>query len=137
MPPKAVRPADLPASTLAGLVSGATAAGRHYRLQSQLRVKAGSDYIGYVRAVLSPDPILAPSEPRTFGEYDLRLFEDFTAMRDEIRARDAEVGLSRLVAGYAWKWKSKNDPAGWDLELDGVLLPWNRSQVDWIASPTR
>jgi DUF2075 family protein len=133
---QAVRPADLPASTLSALVSKASAAGRHYRLQSQLRVKAGSDYIGYVRGLLRPDPLLAPAEPRTFGEYDLRIFDDFASMRDEIRARDAEVGLSRLVAGYAWPWKSKNDPTGWDIELDGIRMPWNRSQVDWIASPT-
>jgi uncharacterized protein len=133
---QAVRPADLPSSTLTALVTEASTAGRHYRLMSQMRVKAGSDFIGYVRGVLSPDPILAPAEPRDFGEYELRLFDDFAAMRDEIRARDAEVGLSRLVAGYAWKWKSKNDPAGWDIELDGIRMPWNRSQVDWIASPT-
>lgn len=133
---QAVRPADLPSSTLTGLISEATSVGRQHRLQSQLRVKAGSDYIGYVRAVLSPDPILRPTEPRTFGEYDLRFFDDFAAMRDEIRARDAEVGLSRLVAGYAWQWKSKGDPTGWDIELDGIQMPWNRSQVDWIASPT-
>jgi DUF2075 family protein len=133
---QAVRPADLPASTLGALVSEASGAGRIYRLQSQLRVKAGSDYIGYVRSVLSPDPVLAPAEPRSFGDYDLRLFEDFGEMRDEIRSRDAEVGLSRLIAGYAWEWKSKNDPAGWDIELDGIRMPWNRSQVDWIASPT-
>jgi DUF2075 family protein len=133
---QAVRPADLPASTLGALVSEASTAGRLYRLQSQLRVKAGSDYIGYVRAVLSPDPLLAPAEPRTFGEYDLRLFDDFAAMRTEIRARDSELGLSRLVAGYAWKWKSKDDPLGWDIELDGIRMPWNRSQTDWIASPT-
>jgi uncharacterized protein len=133
---QAVRPADLPASTLNAFVSEASAAGRLYRLVSQLRVKAGSDYIGYVRAILSPDPLLAPAEPRTFGDYDLRLFDDFGAMRDEIRARDAQVGLARLVAGYAWEWKSKGDPTGWDIELAGIRMPWNRSQVDWIASPT-
>lgn len=133
---QAVRPADLPVSTLSALVSEASAAGRLYRLVSQLRVKAGSDYIGYVRAVLSPDPLLAPAQPRTFGDYDLRFFDDFGAMRDEIRARDSQVGLARLIAGYAWEWKSKGDPAGWDIELGGIRMPWNRSQVDWIASPT-
>lgn len=133
---QAVRPADLPATTLGALVSEATGADRLYRLHSQLRVKAGSDYIGYVRAILNPDPLLAPTERREFGEYDLRLFDDFATMRVEIRSRDAEVGLARLVAGYAWKWKSKDDPAGWDIELGGIRMPWNRSQVDWIASPT-
>ncbi len=133
---QAVRPADLPAATLGALVSEATSAGRHYRLQSQLRVKAGSDYIGYMRGVLSPDTALALAEPRSFGEYDLQFFDDFVAMRDAIRARDAEVGLSRLIAGYAWEWKSKNQPEGWDIELEGIRMPWNRRQVDWIASPS-
>lgn len=132
---QAVRPADLPASTLEALVSEAQIAGRHYRLQSQLRVKAGSDYIGYVRGILNADSLLAPTERRAFGEYDLRLFDDFGAMRDAIRARDAEVGLSRLVAGFAWKWKSPKDGSGWDIELDGIRMPWNKAPIDWIASP--
>ncbi|WP_420112044.1 DNA/RNA helicase domain-containing protein, partial [Pseudactinotalea sp.] len=53
-----------------------------------------------------------------------------------IRERDAEHGLARLVAGYAWKWRSKGKSGLHDIELDGVALDWNVSDVDWIASKT-
>jgi DUF2075 family protein len=56
-------------------------------------------------------------------------------MHDAIRARDAQVGLSRLLAGYAWEWRSKNDSAAIDIEIDGRKLQWNQTQTDWITSP--
>ena len=43
-------------------------------------------------------------------------------------------GLARLVAGYAWPWRSKTDATAYDIELDGLQLRWNRSQVDWVNS---
>ena len=69
-----------------------------------------------------------------FGDYDLRMFDDVAAMRDAIAARDAEVGLSRLVAGFAWKWVTKNDKSLYDIEIDETKFRWNSTQTDWIAS---
>ena len=59
-------------------------------------------------------------------------------MYAEIQKRESEVKLSRLLAGYGWKWvtKGKSDPHLYDIEIDGVKLPWNRTQLDWISSPT-
>jgi hypothetical protein len=59
-----------------------------------------------------------------------------TGHRDAIRPREQEHGLSRLVAGYAWKWRSRNGTTDHDIALDGVALPWNRTDKDWINSPT-
>lgn len=138
-PEQSVRPADLPPELLRPLVDEAKADGRHYPLVSQLRVKAGEDYIGWVRSILRPgppDPDAPPPAPRDFEDYDLRFFDDLAEMHDAIRERDAEHGLARLVAGYAWEWKSRNDPATFDIELDGRQLRWNTTAIDWIASPT-
>ena len=63
------------------------------------------------------------------------MFCDLGQMRDEIRRRDAEYGLSRLVAGYAWPWRSKADPTAFDIEVDGCRLRWNSVPIDWINSP--
>jgi DUF2075 family protein len=68
--------------------------------------------------------------------YDLRFFENFAEMRTEISKMDAEFGLSRLLAGFAWKWKSKTDPSAIDIEIEGVQLQWNQTQTDWVNSPT-
>lgn len=138
-PEQSVRPADLAPELLRALVDDAKADSRHYPLTSQLRVKAGEDYIGWVRSVLRPGPPEPDAPPLTvpsFEEYDLRFFDDLGEMHDAIRERDAEHGLSRLVAGYAWEWKSRNDPDAYDIELDGRRLQWNRTATEWIASPT-
>lgn len=131
---QSVRPADLPAEILAELVERSREAHRHYRLTSQMRVAAGSDYVGYVRSVLSGPREDSP-EPIGFDGYELRMFDDLVVMREAIRQRDEEFGLARLVAGYAWEWKSRSDPSAFDIEVDGVSLRWNGMQTDWIASP--
>jgi DUF2075 family protein len=131
---QSVRPADLPAQVLHQLVDATRSQNRHYRLMSQMRVKADSDYVGYIRSILARDGS-APARRPDFGDYKFQMFDDLGEMHDAIRARDAEVGLSRLVAGFAWKWVSKGKPGVTDIHLDGVDLPWNRTQTDWIASP--
>ncbi|PCC48896.1 DUF2075 domain-containing protein [Brevibacterium aurantiacum] len=127
-----VRPADLPATKTRELVSRARAAGRLYPLQTQMRISANKDYVGYIRQVLSDNP---PTSREDFGDYDLRLFTDLGGMRRELQKREKEHGLSRLVAGYAWQWKSKNDKTAYDIELDGQQMRWNTTTTDWINSP--
>jgi len=129
---QSVRPADLPSETLSVLVGEAKAANRNYQLLSQMRVQAGSDYVSYIRRILGSG---APVAPEGFDGYGFRLFDNLAEMREEIQRKDAEVGLSRLLAGYAWPWKTKNDKTAFDIDLDGVQLRWNSKQVDWIASP--
>lgn len=130
---QSVRPIDLPARTVDRLHALASATRRSYALRSQMRVRGGDDYIGFVRELMSDNP---PAEPRNFPNYDLRFFDDLGAMRAEILQRDRESGLARLVAGYGWEWVSKDDPAGHDIKIDGLKLAWNRTAVDWINSPT-
>ena len=127
-----VRPADLPATQTKELAAQARTAGRLYPLQTQMRIATDKDYVGYVRSVLSDTP---PTTPETFGDYDLRLFTDLGAMRRELQKREEEYGLSRLVAGYAWPWRSKNDKTAYDIELDGQRMRWNTTTTDWINSP--
>lgn len=127
-----VRPADLPVAMTKELAGEAKKSGRHYPLQTQMRIAADKDYVGYIRALLSNNP---PSEPEDFGDYDLRLFTDIGEMRKELRKREEEFGLSRLVAGYAWPWLSNDDPEAYDIEIDGQRMRWNSTTTDWINSP--
>jgi DUF2075 family protein len=127
---QSVRPHDLSPAALGAEISGAKEAHRFFRLTTQMRVQAGADYVEFVRALLRDE---APSLPE-LGEYELRLFDDLGEMRDAIRQKDAEAGLSRLVAGYAWDWVSKKDPDAYDIELDGERMRWNGTDKDWINS---
>jgi DUF2075 family protein len=69
-----------------------------------------------------------------FGDYDLRFFDSFTEMREEILKKNEEFGLSRILAGYAWKWVSKKDPTKPDIDIEGLKLFWNQTDKDWINS---
>lgn len=136
-PRQSVRPADLDRATVRGLVERAHAESRFHPLVSQLRVEASDEYVSFFADLLSG---LRPVAPR-LGDYDLRMFTDFGAMRDAILRREEEFGLARLAAGYAWEWKSRGttkSPAtqDWDIELDGLRLPWNRTDKEWVTSPT-
>lgn len=128
-----VRPADLPSSHLQRVTAEAQRQGRLHRLRTQHRIRAtGVDYVGYVRAILggrAPRPM-----PDRFAPYDLRFYDDPAAMRDEILRLDRSEGLARLLAGYAWEWKSKANPNAYDIELGDLTLHWNRTDKDWVAS---
>lgn len=136
---QAVRPHDVPQRVLQSLRDRAARSDRGYRLRSQMRVQAGGDYIDYIRAVLSNSP---PPLPASFPDYDLRFYDDPVSMYEAILARNAEHGLARLVAGYAWKWNSAKGKFAddgtplWDVVVDGLKLRWNQRPVDWINSPT-
>jgi uncharacterized protein len=121
---------------LRALVDEAKRENRHYPLVSQLRVRAGDDYIAWVRQLFSPRSIgVAMHNRPQFGDYELSFFDDLGEMHDVIRERDAQHGLARLVAGYAWEWKSRNNRGAYDIELDGSRLQWNTTATEWIASP--
>ncbi|GII98231.1 hypothetical protein CLV28_1340 [Sediminihabitans luteus] len=128
---QSIKPADLSQEIQRRLVDEASRAGRQYALTSQMRVRAGSDYVGYVRSALSNEP---PAIPESFEPYDLRFFDDIGAMAAEIQARNDEHGLARLVAGYAWPWVTKKNPTAYDIEIGGHGFRWNTVATDWINS---
>jgi DUF2075 family protein len=131
---QSVRPADLPQELLSSLVADTRATSRHFQLRTQMRVQAGSDYVSYIRWILDPSPLSVPRERLNFGEYDFRAFDTIEEMRDEIFQRDAGVGLSRMVAGYAWEWKSQKDKTAFDIEIGNTRLRWNSTPTDWVSS---
>lgn len=129
---QSVKPADLPAEVTAALVEEARHANSFFRLVSQMRVAGGTDYIEFIGRIFAG----TQQGPESFGNYELRFFEDIAEMRQAIFEKDKEVGLSRMIAGYAWPWASKNDPAAVDIQIGDVGLTWNRTATDWINSPT-
>ena len=129
---QSVKPADLPEAVVKKLVSDSRESHSFFHLASQMRVAGGSDYIEYIGRVFTGTQVTKES----FGDYELRMFDSIREMDQAIRDRDAEVGLSRMVAGFAWPWISKNDSSLKDIEIDGLGLTWNRTAVDWINSPT-
>jgi uncharacterized protein len=129
---QSVKPADLPSAKVEALVQASKANSSHLSLTSQMRVSGGEDYIKYVGEVLNGT---YNGPKKSFGDYQVKLFETFKEMHDEILRREVEVGLARIVAGFAWPWVSKNGEP-YDIKIDGVELVWNRRDFDWINSKT-
>jgi DUF2075 family protein len=132
---QSVIPGDIPRNALNELKDSARSVNGMFRLTSQMRVLGGNDYIEFVDNFVRGNPA---EGQLNFGYYDLRFFDSFKDMQTEILKRESEVKLSRLLAGYGWKWvtKGKADPKLFDIEIEGVKLPWNRQLVDWISTPS-
>jgi DUF2075 family protein len=129
---QSIRPGDLPLETTNAVVDKAKKSDSWFRLASQMRVLGGNDYLAFVKDMFSE----GSSQAKEFPGYDLRFFESFTDMRSEILRLDAEHGLSRLLAGFAWEWKTKTQPELFDIEIEGIELRWNQTVTDWVSSPT-
>ena len=129
---QSIKPADLPTEKVEQLIESAKADGKLHRLISQMRVSGGSDYIEFVNKLLSD----SPKNVSDFGDYDLRFFDSFVEMREELRKRESEHSLARLLAGFAWPWNSKTNRQAHDIEIEGQKLFWNRTATDWVNSKT-
>lgn len=127
---QSVRPADLPNKTLQEITRAAEVRDALFNLSSQMRVSGGNDYLAFVASLFGTNPAKA----KKFGNYDLKFFDSFAEMRKEISAKDQEIGLSRLLAGFAWPWNSKRDKSKHDIEIEGLKLFWNGTATDWINS---
>ena len=129
---QSVKPADLPLAVTQNIISIAQEGGALFRLMSQMRVTGGADYLGFISKLFSASPEVA----RPFGNYDLKFFDSFAAMKEGISRKDNEHGLSRMLAGFAWRWQSKKNKSAFDFDIEGVKLQWNQTATDWINSPT-
>ena len=110
-----------------------------YYLKSQLRTQAGSDYIDYVKKLLT----CRLNEKTNFNDnkYEFFFYDNMEKMFNDIKEKNNEHGLSRVVAGYSWEWISqkvkpktieniiKNNKE--DIEIQGKKYIWNLSNIEY------
>ncbi|MEN9914129.1 MAG: hypothetical protein RL528_874 [Bacteroidota bacterium] len=103
------------------------------KLVSQHRVKGGMDYIHYIDKLLHCR--LEKGDKKFESEhYEFVLYDSLTDLYADLKKKEDEFGLCRLLSGYSWEWKSaKNDVA--DITIEGLNLKWNTTNEDWINSP--
>ncbi len=103
-------------------------------LKSQFRVKGGNDYVKYIDNILNCS---MPTQSEIFNskEYEFVLFDSISDLVSQIKLRESENRLSRLIAGFSWPWISKNDKSLYDIKIEGEELQWNSVADDWINSP--
>lgn len=101
-------------------------------LSSQFRVKGGTDYVSYVNKLLNCE---FRKNDINFNStaYEFILFDSMTELTEKIKSRNDEFGLSRLVAGFSWKWISQNNDLK-DILIDDMEFKWNSVKDDWVNS---
>jgi len=97
-----------------------------------MRVMGGNGCLDFVKDLFTDSPTKATG----FNGYYLRFYDDFGTMQKDILALNQKHSLSRLLAGFAWEWKTKKNPQLFDIENDEVKLRLNQTAKDWVNSPT-
>lgn len=131
-PAQSVRPSDVPKERFNEIKAKEDTL--QIQLTSQLRVKGGTDYIKFIDKLLH---LKIPEGEDKFesDSYDLKLFSSLGEMVREMQKKEDKFGLCRMIAGYSWKWISKDSDLP-DAVIDGIELTWNRVAHDWINSTT-
>ena len=130
-PLQSVGPSCVGAETIESVLGHSAAA--PVRLESQMRVTGGDAYLEHVRALLDG----RPSEARKFDEYDFVLHDDFTEFVSSFEGTFGRHNLTRMIAGYAWKWVTKSEKSAGantsDIVIDDIGLRWNCTYDNWIV----
>ena len=106
-------------------------------LYTQMRVKGGKGYLDYIQQILrSENP-----DPQLFDGYDVVLHEDFSSFVESFESTRKAYDLTRMIAGYAWQWRSNpkkcKDPSVRDIVIDGIGLKWNCTYDNWVVKGTK
>ena len=102
-----------------------------FELKTQMRVKGGEKYLHFIDSLLENEGSIKAE----FSNYDFKIYDDLEQMVKDIKGQEKTYTLSRLVAGYAWKWVSKRNPAIPDIVIGNTKLFWNSKIHDWVNSP--
>lgn len=102
----------------------------YYQLMTQMRVKAGNDYIDFVQEILGGKA----TQKKSFGQYEFKVMTDFKAFDQLHYDLEKEHTLTRMAAGYAWEWISKGDKSKYDIVIQGVKKQWNYVTEGWVHS---
>lgn len=117
---------------------------KQHSLQTQMRCEGGDSYINYIKDIMN----CRRETYEKMENYDFLLFDDVNLLVEVVRNKDDLVGLSKTVAGFSWKWKTKqkNKPKDnldvydylvksgeYDILIEGNRYIWNITNEDWIT----
>ena len=108
----------------------------HLKLSSQFRCGGSDGYLAWLDNVMgvreTANRMLDPEE------FDFQVFDSPQSLRHEITEKNRINNKARLVAGYCWDWKSKQDSRADDVVISeyGFAMQWNLTKDGglWIAA---
>lgn len=108
-----------------------------YVLESQFRCNGQDGYLAWIDDVLQIRQ--TANETLEGVDYDFKVFSNPNELFDTIVERNEVNNRSRVVAGYCWDWKGKNDPTVHDVTIPefGFRKRWNLSEhgQGWLIMP--
>jgi DUF2075 family protein len=108
-------------------------------LESQFRCNGSDGYLAWLDNILQ---IRKTANDTLSGiDYDFKVYDSPAKLRDTIFEKNKINNKARLVAGYCWKWQSKNDHTGQvkDIEIPeyDFAMRWNLASDGnlWVLKP--
>lgn len=106
------------------------------KLESQFRCNGSDGYLAWVDHALQ---VTKTANRYMHGiDYDFQVFDSPNDLRQSIVERNRERNRARLVAGYCWDWKGKNNPEIMDVTIPehDFAMRWNldKDGFHWIVS---
>lgn len=117
---------------------GAGATVHKMSLSSQFRCNGSDGYLAWLDDILQ----IRDTANTTFSpdfEYEFKVVDSPTELRDIIFEKNKINNKARLVAGYCWDWNSDKNPAAFDIILSdyNFKMRWNLKTYGstWIIDP--
>ncbi len=106
-------------------------------LNSQFRCNGSDGYLAWLDNILQIR--VTANEEITDLEYDFKIVDTPSELRDIIFEKNKLNNRARMVAGYCWRWPSKTDSSAYDIEFPeyDFRMKWNLTEdgSTWIISP--
>lgn len=116
-------------------VLGATV--QEMTLSSQFRCSGSDGYLAWLDHTL--DIRETANDHLDVAEFDFRVIDSPSELRQLILQKNSERNRARMVAGYCWKWPSKKDASAYDIVMPehGFQARWNLTKDGglWMVSP--
>jgi len=109
---------------------------RDTQLVSQFRCNGSDAYIQFIDSLLQRTEETVVVDTSELN-YDFRVFDDPTQMRDALREINQVANKARMVAGYCYDWNVKYGRGDVDIELPGGFqAKWNLAEDNiWAINP--
>lgn len=105
------------------------------QLTSQFRCNGSDGYLSWLDNTLQ---IRETANTSLDGiDYDFRIVDSASELRDLIHEKNKIRNSARLVAGYCWDWVSKKNSKAHDIVIGDFEMQWNLATDGnlWIMSP--
>jgi len=107
------------------------------QLSAQFRCAGSTEYLTWIDSVLGLTSNQSPD--LSSCEYDIRVVDSPSELRNLIFDFNKSNNRSRLLAGYCWPWISRSDSTAFDIEFPQTdfSMKWNLTSdgSGWIIAP--